>query len=207
MQKIIITGGSSGLGLEICKQLKGEIHVLDIINPKEKIDGATYHKTNIYSEKTISILEKIGEVDLVINNAGIMNRKSLSEIKLEEFDEINDVNIKGSYLVSRYSKLKNKGQLIFINSRHGLRAKDTSYSFTKNALKMIAKSFSKKCDVKEAYLGPFEGGASKVGYTKKEYEKREKESVQKIAKLVIKLIKSNHKKLIYKEKIKGYVFK
>lgn len=207
MKKILITGGSQGLGLELCKQLKGEIHIIDITSPKEKLNNVIFHKVSVSDKKVIDILKKIGELDLVINNAGIMKRESLRDVSLKEFEFINDVNVKGCFLVSRYVMLKEKGKVVFINSRHGIKLQDTVYSYTKNLMKFIAKSFSKKYDVKEAYLGPFEGGVSKVGYTKKEYEKREKESVKKISKLVIELIKSNHKKLIYKEKIKDYVFK
>lgn len=207
MKKIIITGGSKGLGLALCKKLKGEINILDIVKPQEKLPNVIFHKVDISTKKVVSVLKKIGDVDIVINNTGIMNRESLREIKIKDFNKIIDVNIKGSYLVSRCAKLKQNGILVFINSRHGLTLRDTSYSYTKNVLKLIAKSFSKKYLVKQAFLGPFDGGVSKTGYTKEEYEKRFKHGRENIAKLVVKLIDSKYKKLIFKEKKKRYEFK
>lgn len=207
MKRIIITGGSDGLGFELSKILKGEIHILDIKPPKQKLENVTYHKVDLTKKELITTLKKIKETDILINNAGIMNRESLTNITLKDFNKITNTNITASFTASRYANLKKDATIIFINSRHGTTLKNTAYSYTKNCLKLIAKTFSKKYNVKEAYLGPFEGGASKTGHTPKEYEKRYKEKTQTIAKLIKKLIKTNHTKIIYQEKTKTHQFK
>ncbi len=208
--KIIITGGNGSLGKNLCKEFKGEIHVLDKEKPKQKLNHVKYHEVDITSKKVISVLKKIGEVDLVINNAGVMRRGKITEISEEDFDFCIDVNFKGSWLVSRYAKLKKTGILLFINSRHGEKIKNepSIYSLSKVALKYLALLFKNQhIIVKEAYLGPFIGGVSKTGYSDSEYALRKKDKAETMAKLIRKLVEGKETKLMFNEKTQEYYFK
>ncbi len=202
--RVLITGASQGLGYELCKHLKAStIHCIDIVKPQQELQNVTYHKLDIRSEETIKLLSTLEEFDLIINNAGVMRRGTISEISLEDFKTSLEINVLGSWLISRYAKLSLNGQILFINSRHGLDLKKDPaiYSLTKKSLNLLAELFRKdKFVVKEAFLGPFKGGVSQEGHTKEEYAKRELSTPSEIANLIIKLIESSSKtRLIYDE--------
>lgn len=207
MKKTIITGGASGLGLKLAEKLKGEIHIIDINPFPAKQSNVISHKCNLTDHKKImKILKKIGLVDLIINNAAIMNRESLVDINQVDFNKIMDINVKAPWMVSRFAQLNKNGMNLFINSRHGMKLKDTAYSFSKNTLDLVAQSFSNNFVVKQAFLGPFEGGVSKTGLSQKMYAERSKEKTEVIADYIIDLINSDKRKLLYDEKLKRYYF-
>jgi 3-oxoacyl-[acyl-carrier protein] reductase len=74
--KAIVTGGNRGIGLEISKKLLGrgfEVHVLSRSGIASPQVGMISWTTDVSDyEQTIKIIEKIGQVDVLINNAGIM---------------------------------------------------------------------------------------------------------------------------------------
>ncbi|MFT4261501.1 MAG: SDR family oxidoreductase [Candidatus Woesearchaeota archaeon] len=204
--KIIITGGSRGLGAELAKNLKGEIHVLDII--KGDNNKVHYHVIDITKDLN-KVLTNIGEVDLVINNAGIMKRGSILDNSLNDFEDIVKTNVIGAWNVTRHTLLKKDATILFINSRHGLKLKKEPafYSLTKKWLDDLAILFSHKYRVKNAYLGPFEGGVSKTDLTKEEYEKRALLTTKEICDMILDLLKRKKNNLIFDEENNSYKYK
>jgi 3-oxoacyl-[acyl-carrier protein] reductase len=130
---VLITGGTRGIGREIAaKYFEAGANVIVTGTNQVEIDklnefsdaNLSYLQVDFSNEDSVSIfIEKVcglDRIDILINNAGV-NRIGLNtETTLEDFNLLNDINLKGPYLLSReVSKLMKKqrsGRIINITS-------------------------------------------------------------------------------------------
>lgn len=109
---VIITGASSGLGEATARRLaasgaklmlaaRREDRLKELVAAIAQSGGtATYQVTDVadceqveaLAQKTLSTY---GRIDVLINNAGLMPLSPLDQVKVEEWDRMIDVNIKG----------------------------------------------------------------------------------------------------------------
>ena len=69
------------------------------------------------------IINKFGSIDVLVNNAGIANDTLPLEKNIDEFKRVLDVNLIGTYLVSKYvSKYMKKGSIINVGSNTAINA-------------------------------------------------------------------------------------
>jgi NAD(P)-dependent dehydrogenase (short-subunit alcohol dehydrogenase family) len=109
----IVTGAASGIGLGIAQHfIKGAKVVFSDINKsgKEAADAADKKAlfikcdiSNVESVKNLvtKILEAFGTIDILINNAGILYQKPISETGDKEWNAVINVNLKGPFLLTR----------------------------------------------------------------------------------------------------------
>tara|TARA_B100000029_G_C17609268_1_gene968719 strand:+ start:17339 stop:18049 length:711 start_codon:yes stop_codon:yes gene_type:complete len=159
-QIAVITGASEGIGRAISIKLASEGYYTILAGRNEEnlrktaklisqVNGQSLvYKADITSEQDVMNLfrkvVKLGELVILVNNAGVGTFKAVEEISLKEWQDMLDVNLTGSFLSTREAiklmKKNKKGHIIFINSMSGKRALSwgSGYSATKYGLKGFA---------------------------------------------------------------------
>ncbi len=146
----VVTGGSNGIGEAISKKLKelgAKVIIFDTKEPKSTFE---YYKVNITKDNEIKeTVNLIDKVDILVNNAGIYFEKYIEQTTDEDIDNMVDVNIKGTFKVTRnlIDKLKeSKGCIVNIASCLGLVPELTSplYCTTKAGIVMFTKCLAQE---------------------------------------------------------------
>lgn len=158
---VIITGASSGIGEATAKDLasKGAKLVLAarredrLKKLQEEIhkDGgqAVYKVVDVTSYEQMEALaaytlEQFGQIDVLVNNAGIMPQAFLFKKKINEWDQMIDVNIKGVlYAIAGVlpsMRERKSGHIINLSSvaGHNIYPGGTVYCGTKHAVRSIS---------------------------------------------------------------------
>ena len=109
---VIITGASSGVGEATARRLgasgaklmlaaRREDRLKDLVAAIEKTGGTVaYRVTDVADRAQVqalaeATLETYGRIDVLVNNAALMPVSPLDQIKVDEWDQIIDVNLKG----------------------------------------------------------------------------------------------------------------
>lgn len=158
---VVITGASSGNGEATARYLaeRGAIVVLaarrqDRIDALEQeLVAAGYQakavKTDVSDKAQVKHLvdtaaASFGKVDVILNNAGLMPLAPLEDLKIEEWDQMIDVNLKGTLYgiaaVLPHMKKQKSGQIINVSSVYGhkLGPDATVYCATKFGVRALS---------------------------------------------------------------------
>jgi NADP-dependent 3-hydroxy acid dehydrogenase YdfG len=158
---VIITGASSGLGEATAKRLakngaklmlaaRREDRLQELVAKIEQDGGtAKYQITDVSDRSQVEALAKAtqqayGRIDVLVNNAGLMPLSPLDETKVEEWEKMIDVNIKGVLYgvaaVLSIMRSQQSGHIINLSSvaGHKVFAGATVYCATKFAVKAIS---------------------------------------------------------------------
>ena len=163
----VVTGGSRGIGLGIAKELLKEdfFVVLSARNKSdelEKLQKEFQNKIHFVPcdiskfdevENLVSeVKEKFGKIDLLVNNAGVAprERKDILEITPEDFDFVNDINLKGTFFVTQkfvpLLRENGVGRIVNISSMSAYTASVNrgEYCISKAGISMITKLFASR---------------------------------------------------------------
>jgi len=165
---VLITGASKGIGSAIAKVFADNNYnvVINYLNSqmsalaleasiKEEGHNAISIKADIRNKDKVqemvekSILE-FGSVDVLVNNAGISQQKLFTDITEDEWDDMFDVHVKGTYnccqSVLPYMIEKKQGKIINISSIWGLTGGscEVHYSAAKAAIIGLTKALAKE---------------------------------------------------------------
>lgn len=153
--KILITGGSSGLGKAMAEVLtEAGATVLITGRDADKVtkvakeigckglafDVADY---DTIPDNVAKVVQHLGGIDVLINNAGIGEFAPLGKITLQQFERVFSVNVFGLTLLTQeilpHFKQKKSGHIINIASTAALKgfAQGSIYSASKFALRAL----------------------------------------------------------------------
>lgn len=158
---IVITGASSGMGEAAARHLasKGASVVLgarradrlealaaDIVDTGGKATAVVTDVTKLADVQKLvdTAVETYGRIDVLINNAGLMPLSPLERLKVEEWDMMIDVNLKGVlYGVAAalpHMQKQGSGHIINLSSvaGHKIFAGSAVYSATKSAVRVVS---------------------------------------------------------------------
>tara|TARA_R110000824_G_scaffold348039_1_gene534799 strand:+ start:12888 stop:13604 length:717 start_codon:yes stop_codon:yes gene_type:complete len=161
----LVTGASDGLGRHIALQLakkgcnlfltgRNEQSLQKVKNQikEAKVEYETADLTNVEEIKTLceNIRGRMGNIDVLVNCAGVFPVNSFENSSLLEYDECFDLNVKAPFLLTKAfipSMIDNQwGRVINIASSSAYNgSKDTSiYCASKHALLGLTRSLSKE---------------------------------------------------------------
>lgn len=163
MNKIaLVTGGTSGLGLQLVSDLTDrgyKVYSLSfnqkIINSlKSNYPAVEFMCGDITKEQDVDVAVQTitndeGRLDVLINNAGIIYPGGIEQLSYDEWKKMFDVNVNGVFLVTQkfLSLLKKTGDSCVINVS-SISSKMTGgsigYSASKAAVDMMTKSLAKE---------------------------------------------------------------
>jgi NAD(P)-dependent dehydrogenase (short-subunit alcohol dehydrogenase family) len=127
---IIVTGGVKGIGLgavEVFVREGAKVSILDIDQAGEKLEAESvgkilFLKCNVADAKSVEesiakAIRKFGEVDVLVNNAGINRYATVTETSEAEWDLVMNVNLKSAFLAAKYAipSMQKKGSGVVIN--------------------------------------------------------------------------------------------
>ena len=168
-----VTGGARGLGAAAAKRLASagaKIFLTDILDDVaaatiaeiEDAGGEAqffHHDVTSPSDWQYAVeacVERFGSLDILLNNAGILQPGTILEQSFEDFERVMDVNVHGVWLgmktalphmIEAGTKWPGGGSIINISSVGGIVGAPglSAYSATKGAVKLLTKSVAMEC--------------------------------------------------------------
>ena len=176
----IVTGGSSGIGAAIVKELVDQgakVVDTDLNEPKEANENLAFYHTDVTNKDDVdstvkATIDEFGRIDGVVNNAGINlprllvdDKKPESQYEMTEKDwmKMFTVNVKSVMLMSqavgRHLVDQKHGVIVNMSSEAGLEGSQgqSIYSATKGAINGFTRSWAKelgKFNVRVAGVAP-----------------------------------------------------
>ncbi len=164
---VVVTGAARGIGAEIAREFssKGATIIISDVNQDNlnntyaelsksnsnilgiKSDISKLNEAQQLIEKT---LESYGKVDVLVNNAGVTRDNLLMRMSEDEWDQVIDINLKGTFncikAVTRAMVKQKYGKIINISSVVGLmgNAGQSNYSASKAGIIGLTKSVARE---------------------------------------------------------------
>ncbi|TDE28472.1 SDR family oxidoreductase [Flavobacterium ranwuense] len=129
-KKAVVTGGGSGIGKAIAALFAkqgAEVHIVELTEESAKtaVDEIKANGGKVFShacnvanqQEVLATFEKIGNFNILVNNAGIAHVGKVDTTPEADFDRIMNVNVKGVYncLHAAISHFRNSGGGVILN--------------------------------------------------------------------------------------------
>ena len=175
---VVITGGSSGLGAETARHLvragakvvlgARRLDRLRALAQELGLGAGSVVQTDVTDHEQVQALvaravEMHGRIDVLLNNAGVMPLSPLEMLRLDEWNQTIDVNIKGVLhgiaAALPHMKAQKSGQIINVSSvaGHLVSAGGVVYSASKFAVRAISEGLRKELkpyNIRSTILSP-----------------------------------------------------
>lgn len=158
MKTVLVTGGVRGIGKSIATAFLKKGYRVCVTYSKDeenarlaKEEGLEIYKSDVsVEEEVLSLFQKIGKVDVLVNNAGISLIKQIQDTQYAEFERLMSVNVGGAFLCSREAAKgmidRGEGLIVNVSSVWGEvgGSCESVYSATKAALIGFTKALAKE---------------------------------------------------------------
>jgi NADP-dependent 3-hydroxy acid dehydrogenase YdfG len=177
---VVITGASSGLGEATARMLSaqgatvvlGARRIERIEALAKELTGAGGRALALQTDVTRAAdvqrlvdaaVEEFGRIDVLVNNAGLMPSSPLERLKIDDWDRMIDVNIKGVlYGIAAalpHMKARKSGHIVNVSSvaGHKVRAGTAVYAATKHAVRVLTEGLRqevKPYDIRTTIISP-----------------------------------------------------
>lgn len=196
---IIVTGGSRGIGRACCIACAKEgANVVLTYNSNQKQAKEVLKELKKYKGRyeavqldvrdfdqcknlVQKVVEKYGDLDVIVNNAGITKDKALMMMKVSDWKDVIDTNLTGTFNMSRAAITtflkKKQGSIINMSSVSGVNgvARQSNYSASKAGIIGFSKALAKEVSsygVKVNVIAPGFIDTDMVQALKEEYKQQ-----------------------------------
>lgn len=166
---VLVTGASSGIGEATARELAGagatvvigarRVERLQALKQEIEAAGgaAMARELDVTSRESVRAFveaaqAEFGRVDVIVNNAGVMPLSPLAALKVDEWDQMIDVNIRGVLhgiaAALPIMEAQGYGQIVNIASTAGHQVIPTAavYCATKHAVRVISEALRQETD-------------------------------------------------------------
>ena len=122
-KRVFITGGANGIGKALVLAFAADSHQIAFCDTDEnagreleKQTGALFFNVDAGCKADLetcvtSLLEKWGDIDVIINNVGVGIFKPVTELSVEEFDRSLHINLRSAFITSRLLAIHRENKL------------------------------------------------------------------------------------------------
>lgn len=213
-QRALVTGASSGIGEAIAKAF-ADAGASVIVNYRSDRQPAERVVSEIRAHGGVAVAiqgdvsrqencarlfeaarSQLGGVDIVVANAGIQRDAAFTDMKLEDWEKVIDVNLTGQFICAQEavrcfrrqgadrSRSSALGKIIFTSSVHQVIpwAGHVNYAASKGGLKLLMESMAQELASEKIRVNAIAPGAIKTAINKSAWETEE--ARQKLLKLI-----------------------
>jgi 3-oxoacyl-[acyl-carrier protein] reductase len=155
-QVAVVTGGSGAIGAAIVHVLReagAQAVSLDVAQPKD--DSTAWVRCDVREDSSVAaavnkVAEQHGRLDILVHGAGISRDAVLWKLSPEDWDVVQQVNLRGAFLLLRHGlpwlRKQAGGRIVLIGSINGSRGKfgTGTYSASKAGLIGLMKTAARE---------------------------------------------------------------
>lgn len=148
---VVVTGGSQGIGLACAERFKSEGAIVCVVQ-RSMTNLFHCYSADLTSEHDCqsciaSIIADYGKIDVLVNNAGMMEESFIEQMTLKQWNAALSLNLTAPFLLSKYampSLKKTQGSIVNIGSIEGLGAnpKHAAYCASKAGLHGLTRAIA-----------------------------------------------------------------
>jgi len=155
-RRALVTGGASGIGLEVCRKLAdagADVIIADIDGEAAEAVSRDIPRSRVAvldvtdAAQVNAAIGALDKLDILINNAGIGLVGNIEETDADDFRRLMRVNVEGMYLVTKAAMpllIASRGTIVNIGSVAGLVAvkRRFAYCATKGAVVALSRQLA-----------------------------------------------------------------
>ena len=159
MKRALVTGGTRGIGLAVCRLLAQKGYAVtalyssseeDAAAARKSVSGAEFIRADVSDENAVkAVFGRFSSLDILVNNAGVSLYKQVQDTSLSEWERVMGVNAGGAFLCTKYAvkkMLERGGAIVNVSSVWGQTGGscESVYSASKGAVIAFTKAAAKE---------------------------------------------------------------